>query len=374
VTASGVTSTSSLFVVYRSDWGLTPANIATVFAAYVGTLLPALLVMSGVANRYPRRVLLTVGLVLSAVGVASLALAQGMPMLIFARLAQGLGVGVSIGALTAAFSESYRGKLAQGTAIQIMAAIGLATGPMITAVAWNLGGGLHWSYVPTLVLAVGVIALVPWLPERPAVARALAAVDAAGGEATLPAATVWRGLTFAMLVIFVSWASLSIFLSLMPSYLATTLQAGNPMVGAVAIAVTQASSLGATVWFRRGAPERNGVWAPVVMVTGLVVLVVGTQGNVPALVAVATVLVGGGAGVAAAAAFGVAERVSVGQRDKVFARMYVAGYLGYSVPAMVIGAVASRWGLTAGIVTVVVGLAGVVGMVGATSRRVEVTP
>lgn len=372
VTASGVTSTSSLFIVYRSDWGLTPANIATVFSAYVGTLLPTLLVMSGTANRFPRRLLVGVGLLLSTVGIASLAFAQGMPLLIFARLAQGLGVGISIGALTAAFSESYRGRLAQGTAIQIMAAIGLATGPLLTAIAWNLGGGLHWSYVPTLCLSVAVMALLPWLPERAATVRALASVEeaqnasgahgvhGAHADGVLPAAQVWRGLVFAMLVIFVSWASLSIFLSLMPSYLATTLEAGNPMVGAAAIAVTQAASLGATIWFRNGAPEKNGVVAPMVMLAGLVVLVAGTQGNVWALVGLATVLVGGGAGVAAAAAFGVAERVATGQRDRVFARMYVAGYLGYAVPAMVIGAVAGRSGLAWGIGSVIAGLGVVV--------------
>lgn len=380
VLASGVTSTSSMFVVYRRERGFTPADIALVFAAYVGTLLPMLLLMSGVVHRFRRRPVVAAGVAFAAASMVCLSLAQGVPLLVAGRFAQGIAVGLSIGALTAAFSESYGGKLPTGTAIQVMATIGLATGPLITAIAYNLGGGLNWSYVPTLVLTVAALAMVSLLPETARAAHSNAMfADATSADAmsssaapvsdVLPKAEVWRGLGYAMPVIFTSWASLSIFLSLMPSYINTTLRADNPLVGAAAIIAAQASSLTATLLFKRFAPEKSGGLALVVMIVGLTLLVIGTRYTLWPLIGVSTVLVGGGAGVAAAAAFGVAERVSAGQRDKVFARMYVAGYLGYSVPAVAIGLIAARWSLTAGIASVIVVLAGITGVVMVRSRR-----
>jgi hypothetical protein len=48
-------------------------------------------------------------------------------------------------------------------------------------------------------------------------------------------------------------------------------------------------------------------------------------------------LVGGGSGVASAAAFGIAGRIGIGQRTRIFARMYLVMYSGYSLPALAIG-------------------------------------
>jgi ABC-type Co2+ transport system permease subunit len=68
-------------------------------------------------------------------------------------------------------------------------------------------------------------------------------------------------------------------------------------------------------------------------------------------------IVGAGGGVASAAAFGIAARVGRGQRARVFARMFVAAYLGYSVPVLVIGLIAVHTSLTAGFTSVIVALA-----------------
>ena len=79
-----------------------------------------------------------------------------------------------------------------------------------------------------------------------------------------------------MPLVFISWASLSLYLSLVPA-----------------------------------APERSGIVAAVVMLAGLVLLVVGTNANIWASIALVTVLVGAGGGVASAAAFAIAVRSSL---------------------------------------------------------------
>jgi hypothetical protein len=92
-------------------------------------------------------------------------------------------------------------------------------------------------------------------------------------------------------------------------------------------------------------------------IVGLALLVWGTSADIWFLVAVATVLVGGGAGIASSAAFGIAARIGRGHRAKVYARMYVAAYAGYSVPALAIGLIAVHTGFAPAFILVTGALA-----------------
>jgi hypothetical protein len=354
VMTAGSTATSSLFVIYRAQWGLTSADIAVVFSAYVGTLLPVLLIFGGFADRFGRRPVSTAGTVFMLAGLVTLILAPSEHLLLVARLLQGIGVGLSIGAISAAFAESYRGRFPSANALQVVAAIGLATGPAISAVAFNLGGGLHLSYVPVLLLAVGILALTPSIAER-----TVATDEQPHVEKPYPPAVVWRALLFALPLVFISWASVSLYFSLVPAYLASSLHAVNPLIGAAALLAAQISSIAATWRFATVAPERAGIVAPIVMVVGLVLLVVGTSTNIWPCVALATILVGSGGGVASAAAFGVAARIGRGQRARVFSRMFVGSYLGYSTPALAVGIIAAHASLAAGFITVIAVLAAI---------------
>jgi Na+/melibiose symporter-like transporter len=331
VMIAGSTATSALFVSYRQQWGITSADIAIVFAVYVGTLLPVLLFFGGLADRFGRRPVVAAGISSMATGLVLLTLAHGLPFLIFARLFQGAGVGLAVGALTASLAESYRGKLPVGTVLQAVAAMGLFTGPVISAIAFNLGGGVNLSYVPSLVLVLGLYALTPFVAERPTDAAHMPV------DKLLPAAVVSSALRFALPVAFVSWAGVSLFLSLVPSYLAATLHASNPAIGAGAIFAAQFSSLIVTILLRDIVPQRSGLYGTIASVAGLALLVVGTSTNNWAFIVVSTLLVGGGSGVASAAAFGIAGRIGIGQRTRIFARMYLVMYSGYSLPALAIG-------------------------------------
>jgi MFS family permease len=352
VMVAGSTAMSPLFVSYRADWGISSADIAIVFSAYVGTLLPILLLFGGLSERYGRRPLVVAGILSMLVGLAILTAAHNLAMLIIARLFQGAGVGLSVGALTAALTESYRGRLAVGNILQAVAAIGLFSGPLISAIAFNLGGGINVSYVPALVLVAGLLALTPFVAERPTNPRTNAPVDQ-----PFPADVVARELRFALPVAFVSWAGLSLFLSLVPSYLAATLHARNPAIGAGAVLAMQFASLIVTMSFRNISPQRGGIIGTIVSVSGVAVLVAGTSANVWALVVLATLMVGGGGGLASAASFGIAGRIGRGHRARVFARWYVAAYAGYSLPVLAIGLIAVFTSFTTAFVSVTAFLA-----------------
>jgi MFS family permease len=348
VMISGSTATSSLFVIYREQWGITSADIALVFTAYVGSLVPVLLLFGGLAERFGRRRVTAAGIISMALGVGTLVLAHNLPTLIVARLFQGAGVGLSIGALTAAFTETYRGKLPQGNAMQSVTAVGLFAGPVVSAVAFNFGAGLNWSFVPGFLSLLVVLALVRFIAER-----ATGAGTTANAEEPLAPDVVARGLRFAYPVAFISWTGLSLYLSLVPAYLATTLHAFNPLIGAGAVVAAQLSSLIATLLLGSISPVRSGIGGAIVCVTGLALLVFGTMTNTWPLIVLATLMVGAGGGVASGAAFGIATRVGRGQRPRVFARMYVVAYLGYSVPVLALGIIAAHYSFVAGFITII---------------------
>lgn len=352
VLTSSSTATSSLFVAYRTQWGLTTADIAIVFSVYVGTLIPVLLLFGGYADRYGRRRVLATGISFMILGLATLMVANGLGMLIVARLLQGIGAGLAGGAITAAFAESYRGTLTPGNAIQSVIAVGLSAGPVIAAVAYNFGGGPNLSYLPMLLLAVGVLALTPLFKKAVAPPGAPLAL-----EEPLPPSVVWPALRFAMPLVAVGWGGSSLFLSFVPAYLATTLHAVNPLVGAGALVAVQLSSLIATLRLGNVAPERSGIASSIGMIVGLALLVAGTTSNSWALIVLATILVGAGSGVASAAAFAISGRVGRGQRARIFSRMYVVAYAGYSIPSLAIGFIAVHMSLAFGFTSIIAVLA-----------------
>ncbi len=127
IMVAGSTATSSLFVSYRAQWGITSADIAIVFSAYVGTLLPILLLSGGLAERFGRRHVAIAGILSMATGLVMLVFAHDLAWLIIARLFQGAGVGLSVGPLSAVLAESYRGKIPAGSVMQAIAATGLCS-------------------------------------------------------------------------------------------------------------------------------------------------------------------------------------------------------------------------------------------------------
>ena len=357
VMASNSTSTSALFVAYHTRWGLTAADIGLAFSVYVGTLIPVLLIFGGSAERFGRRPVVLAGMLFMAAGTLTLVIAHGLPQLIWARLLQGVGAALGIGAISATFTEAYQGKIAAGQALAVVSAIALSGGPAVTAVTYDLGGGPNLSYLPMLVLAVAILGLAPIFATRAARIGSTGPV-----EGVLPASVVWRGLSFAMPIIFVGWAGNSLYLSLVPAYLSASLHASDPLIGAGAFLATQISGVFASIYFGNVQPERNGVVGPLVVVVGLILLVTATQQNLWTVIMIGTILVGAGSGIASGAAYVITARVGQGQRARTFARLLVAAYAGYGLPSLVIGIVATHFSFAAGFAAAIVGLAAIAAM------------
>jgi MFS family permease len=352
IMTSNSTATSAVFVAYRTHWGLTPADIGLAFAVYVGTLIPVLLLFGGVSERYGRRNVIIGGMLLMVAGTGILLFAHGLPPLIIARLFQGAGAALGVGAISATFTESFKGRIAPGQALAVATAIALAFGPVITAIAYDMGGGPNYSYIPILVLGIAAFGLMPFFPGRVRVAAA-----ASAPEPVLDAWTVWRGLRVAMPIVFIGWAANSLYLSLVPSYIAEAVHASDPLIGAGAFLATQLATVVASVAFGNVSAKRNGVAGSMIAVAALALLVVGTNAHNWTVIVIATILVGGGAGVASGAAYAITNTVGRGQRARIFARLLVSAYAGYSLPSLVIGIIATHSSFSLAFSTVITALA-----------------
>src|SRR6185437_8912791 len=136
-----------------------------VFSLYVLGLIPALLAATGIAERLGRPRVIVAGMLFMLAGTAMFALAHALPLLLVARFFQGIGAGLAGGILSALFTESYRGRFNAASVLQAVIATGLFVGPVITAIAFDLGGGTNRSYLPIFLLGVAVLALAPLFAE-----------------------------------------------------------------------------------------------------------------------------------------------------------------------------------------------------------------
>lgn len=288
---AGVNLATPLYAVYAQRFGFSSLVLTAIFATYAVVLVPALIVFGRLSDRVGRRLVILLGLA-SAIGALALfAAAQTTLWLFGARVLQGLGVGMISGAATAALVEldpdgdRRRAALLAGLA----QAGGSAVGPLFAGVlAQWLPAPRQLCFLVTLGATALAAAFVlrlpesgdrgrePWRIQRPRVPREIAS----------PFARV-------SLTAGVAWATVALFLSIVPSYADDILETKNLALLAAIAALALLASSGAQIAAQRfaGAGRRD-------QAIGLVVLAVGLAGVVVAAPLGSLALLASGAGAA----------------------------------------------------------------------------
>jgi MFS family permease len=363
-----------LYELYRREWGLTPAEISIVFAVYAGSLIPALLFLGGISDTVGRRKTLFVALAIGALASLVFALASGFWWLLVARALQGIALGIGAGTAVAAIREWMDESMRPRAGV--VALIGISTGSALGAL---IGGALgqyapHPTTLPYLVhivllACVGVaVATVPSCPHlAPAVHHGLPSIDPAIRRPFLLAATES----------FVGWATTAIFVSLLPSFLIQSLNLHNLMVGAFVVTGLQTGMLSAS-FIGRGLARRAAIiTAMLALGGGIWVLLVAVPYHAYALIALATLIVGFGGGVAYLAGLTIITDIAPPERRaEIISAFLVAGYLGFSIPALGVGIAANYVGLYTAIIgaAVILGVVAVGTMLSATDRNLKPVP
>jgi MFS family permease len=349
-----------LWPLYQAADGFPTSMVTVAFSAYAVGVLISLFLAGHVSDWVGRRRVLLPGVLLEVLAAALFLAGHGLPLLIVARVICGLGIGLITATATAHLAE-----LAPGTrrAAHVATAAnlgGLGIGPLVSGVlAQYVDGPLTTVYVVFLVLLVvcaPAIALVPetvtatsrkYRPQRVSVPRPHRrryAVTAAGA--------------------FTAFALFGLFTSLAPKILTASVGTTSAVLaGAVSCVVFLAGVL-AQLWSGRLDLDRQLTFGVVGLVAGVAALLVAGVAGSLVLFVVAGAFAGAGAGLLFKGAMASAARMAEPTaRGEAAAGIFLAGYVGLTVPVLGLGA-AARWvslttGLTAFCLVILVVLTGI---------------
>jgi hypothetical protein len=344
-----------LYVVYQRMWGFSAATLTLVFAIFVLGMLAALLVLGTLSDYLGRRTVLAAAITLEVVALLLFLPADGVPMLLTARLAQGIATGMALPALSAALVD-FNPPHAPGRAAVVSGVVpigGLAFGALACSALVQYAPDptdLVWALLAGAMLAALLVtAALPGPAGRGrGIARSL--VPRLGVPRRL------RGDVWALVpVIVASWALGGLYLSLGPSAVVTQFGLASHFFGGLEVALLCGTGAAAAFALRRRSAPAVARISTALLTGGTALTLLGiVTDGLPAAVA-GTVLAGIGYGASGLSAFGSLARLAgpadPAERGGLFAVAYTIAYLAFSLPAGVAGYAATRAGLRATVIT-----------------------
>jgi MFS family permease len=147
------------------DLGASTSSLQWVVDAYVLVLASLLLLFGSIGDRYGRKRIMTVGLVIFGLAAAGAALAESTALLIAARAGQGLGAAMVLPATLSIITTVFP-RRERGTAIAVWTAvggIGAGAGPilggwLVDRADWSAA---FWIFIPLVVAGLAGMVVVP---------------------------------------------------------------------------------------------------------------------------------------------------------------------------------------------------------------------
>ncbi len=340
--ASGAAPTA-LYHQYQDSFGLTPFAITLIFAAYVLSLLAALLTVGSLSDFIGRRPAILSALGLNVVSMVMFMTASSEAALITARALQGFGTGLATASIGAAILDNDRSRGAILNSITAFS--GLTAG--------SLGAAILVTYAPdprqlvfAVLLALSAIeAFVLWFMPETADVRA-GAFASLRPHVNIPAQAS-RAMVRVTPVTIASWALGGFYFSLMPALVRVATGVTLPVVGGLVVsALTLSGAL--SVLSLRSIPARRLLsGGTIVLAAGVAVTLAGVREQLVWLMLLGTIISGVGFGAAFSGTLRtVLPLAQTDERAELLAALYVEGYLSFSLPAILTGLIVPMVGLT----------------------------
>lgn len=337
---------SPLYVVYQQRWTFSATTLTTVFAVYVLGMIAALLVLGALSDHLGRRPVLLSATALEAVSMVLFLTAGSVPLLLTARLVQGIATGAAMTALGAALADLNPSHAPHRAGVVTGAAPTFGLGLGALGCGFLVQYGPHPTRLVYLLLLVGLAfaaAVLAALPEtslrRPGAARSL--------QPRLRIAPHLRSDLLRLVPILVaSWALGGLYLSLGPSVAVGLFGLSSHVVGGLVVTLlTVPASL--TAFALRGWPvSRTLTLGASLLFLGTVIALTGVEENSLFTAALGTVVAGVGFGASSLASFGTLARIAApSERGELLSVAFVISYVSFSVPAVVAGIATTHTGL-----------------------------
>ena len=341
--ASGAAPTP-LYHQYQESFGLTPFAVTIVFAAYVLSLLAALLTVGSLSDYIGRRPAILAALILNVVSMAIFISADSAAALIAARALQGFATGLATASLGAAILDHDRSR---GPVLNSITAFsGLTAG--------SLGAALLVTYAPdprqlvyiVLLVLSAVEFVILWSMPETAQLRA-GALASLRPHISVPA-QVRDVLVRVTPVTIASWALGGFYFSLMPALVRSATGVSLPVIGGLVVSALTFSGAISVLSLRSAAPARMLSGGIVALAAGVAITLAGVREQLVWLMLVGTVISGIGFGAAFSGTLrSVLPLAMTDERAGLLAAFYVEGYLSFSLPAVLAGLAVPMVGLTA---------------------------
>jgi hypothetical protein len=341
--AASSSAVTPLYRLYQETMHLTPFWITIVFAVYVASLLAGLLTVGGLSDYVGRRPVILAALLLNAAAMLLFAEARDVGHLILARAVQGLCVGTGTTALGAAILDTSR---ARGALLNsVTAFLGLMTGSLGAAALITFAPDpLHTVYEVLLGLTVLLIALLWVMPET--AARKAGALASLRPHVSVPrqSRSILLRLTPANVA---GWALGGLYLSLMPTVVATAMRVASPWVGGVVVAALMLTAAIAVAAFRNWPARSLILLGTSTLSLGVAVSLFGIQQQMVAALLAGTVIAGAGFGSTFSGVMrALLPTAAPDQRAGLLSAFYVQSYLAFALPAVAAGLAVPLIGLS----------------------------
>jgi MFS family permease len=333
-----------LYPLYQARDGFSSLTITIVFAVYALGVVVSLFTVGHISDWHGRRRLVVPAVLLSMLSAVIFLLWRDLPGLIVARVVGGFGVGAVTATATAWIAELHAIHRPQASArrAQVVSTAanlgGIGVGPLVAGIlAQWVGAPLTVPYlvfIALLAVALAAAFLSPETRKRPEPRPAYRPQ-----RVSVPRQA--RGRYFgAALGAAIAFAAFGMFTSLAPSFLAGTLHhTSAALAGATAFSVFAAGAIAQMFVAGRSSNEAV-VGGSGAMLAGLALLVVAVWLPTPslALFLAGGVVVGAGAGVLFKGAVATVAAIALPeQRAEALAGMFLAGYVGLSLPVVGLG-------------------------------------
>ncbi|OZC99327.1 MFS transporter [Rhodococcus sp. 06-235-1A] len=341
---------SPLYPVYQQAWGFSAITLTVIFAVYAVALLSTLLTVGSLSDHIGRKPILIASLLLLVVSLILFMVADSVPMLIAARIVQGIAAGAATGAMSAAVID-LQPNVSTGPLLNSIApSLGLAGGALGAGLLVQLAPAPDVLVFALLIVAALVLAVaLLFVPET----SALRGFDSRRHLAStlLPRASIPKSVRAPFFLIapalFATWSLGGFHLSLGPSIIGGVFGIDNHIVGGLEIFALFASGAVAAAVVRNGFPRTVMMVGATVLAAGVATTLVSVQIGSIAAYFVGAVIAGSGWGATFLGAMRtLGALVPAAERGGVFATTFVISYLAFSVPAVIAGLAVHRLGLS----------------------------
>ncbi len=333
-----------LYRVYQARWAFSSGMLTVIFGVYAVCLLAALLTVGSLSDHVGRRPVVLGAIALDAVAMLGFATADGIPLLIAARMVQGIATGAATGALAAAILDSERphGPIVNSIApVAGLAVGGLGSAALVQYLPWPGQTVYLVLIVVFAVEAIGTIVVTETSPMMPGARQAIRP------RVGVPAAARSAFAAIALLDI-AAWALGGFYLSLGPSLGRAVTGSASILLGGLLVFTLTAAGAAAIWLLRAVAATRVMRLGAALLAVGIAVTIPATQTGSQALLFLGTLVAGVGFG---ASFQGVTRTVfplaPATERGELVAAFYVLSYLAFSIPSIAAGVIATSAGLLA---------------------------